>query len=68
MDFKLKRLNAQQEHALMFSKRQMIKLVKIIYQVVIFQEIVHVHQLKQEHVTLIQILDPIIKQNIAINN
>ena len=68
MDIKLERLNAQQEHALMFSKKQMIKLVKIIYQLAFYQEIVHVQQLKQEHVTLMKLQELMLKkQHFAID-
>ena len=40
----------------------MINLVKIIYQVVISQDLAHAHQLKQVHVTLIQLQEMMLQK------
>ena len=60
----------KQKHVMMFSQRQMMQPVRHIYQLVIYLQQLHVQQLKQEHVTLIQLQDQmkLRKQKFAILN
>ena len=69
VDFKLEQLNVQPKHALMFSQRQMMQLVKHIYQAVIYQLQQHVQLQKQEPVTVITLQEQMImpKQPFAIH-
>ena len=69
VDFKLEQVNVQQKHVLMFLQRQMMQLVKHIYQVVIYQQQQHVQLQKQEPAHLIQLQEQpmLTKQPFAIH-
>ena len=60
VDLKLETPNAHQNLVMTFSERQMIKHVKIIYQLVIYLQQLHVQLPKQEHVSLMQLKDQMI--------
>ena len=69
VDFKLEQVIVQQKHVQMFSQRQMIQLVKHIYQVVIYQQQIHAQLQKQEPVTVITLQEQpmLTKQPFAIH-
>ena len=54
MDFN-QDFSVKQKNVVIFSQRQMMQLVKHIYQVVIYQQQIHVLQLEQIHVKIIQL-------------